>query len=103
LIACAVLAIALITERFLVFRRLPSRDGAQEELDRLETALVNRGEEAVVVECNRGEGILHYVFASLLKRYDVLMIEQREFQGTNEEIIRMSEAGGGGQSATPRA
>ena len=97
LIGCAILSLALIIERFWVFRHLPTRDGAQEELDRVETTLANRGEQAVVEECNQGKGVLNYMFASLLQRYDVLMLEQREFQGTHEEIIRLAEAGGGTQ------
>ena len=97
LVGCAVLSLAFIIERMWVFGRLPSHTQAQEELDRLETSLVNGGEEAVVEECNQGRGVLNYVFASLLRRYDTLMLEQREFQETHEEIIRLSEAGGGGQ------
>ena len=97
LIGCAVLSLALVLERIWVFRGLPGRDSAQEELERVETALVDRGEEAVVEECNQGKGVLNYLFASLLQRYDVLMIEQREFKGTHEEIIRLSEAAGGAQ------
>ena len=99
LIACAIVSVALIIERFWVLRRLPNTQGAQEELDRLEHTLVNRGEEGAVEECNQGKGVLNYMFAALLSRYHVLMMEQREFQGTHEEIIRLSEAGGGGQVA----
>ena len=97
LIGCAVLSLALIIERVVVYRRLPDRNEAQEELERVETALIDRGEEAVVEECNQGKGVLNYMFAALLQRYDVLIIEQREFQGTHEEIIRLSEAAGGAQ------
>jgi biopolymer transport protein ExbB len=97
LIGCALLALAFIIERMVVFSRLPTRDQAQQELDRLETSLANRGEEAVVEECNQGTGVLNFVFASLLRRYDTLMLEQREFQETHEEIIRLAEAGGSGQ------
>ena len=37
----------------------------------------------MVEECNQGKGVLNYMLeaAALLQRYDVLMIEQREFQG----------------------
>jgi biopolymer transport protein ExbB len=97
LVGCAVLSLAFIIERLWVFSRLPGREDAQVELDRLETTLVNNGEEAVVEACNQGKGILNYVFAALLRRYDTLMLEQREFQETNEEMIRLAEAGGGGQ------
>ena len=98
LIACAILAIAYSIERLWIFSQLPTQEEAQSELDRLETALRNGGEQAVVEECNQGKGLLNYVFASLLKRYDTLMIEQREFKETNEEIIRLADAGGGGRS-----
>ena len=97
LVGCAVLALAFIIERLWVFGHLPTRDQAQEELDRLESTLMNRGEEAVVEECNQGRGVLNFVFASLLRRYNTLMLEQREFKDTNEEIIRLSEESGGGQ------
>ena len=99
LIGCAILSLAFIIERFFVFRGLPNRESAQEQLDQVEAALVSRGGNAVVEECNQGKGVLNYVFASLLQRYDVLMMEQREFQGTHDKIIRLSEAGGGGQVA----
>jgi biopolymer transport protein ExbB len=97
LVGCAVLSLAFIIERLWVFSRLPSRTQAQEDLQRIESALVRGGEDAVVDECNQGKGVLNYVFASLLARYDTLMVEQREFQETHEEIIQLSEAGGGGQ------
>ena len=97
LITCAILAIAYSIERLWIFKQLPTPEEAQNELDRLENALHNGGEQAVVEECNQGKGLLNYVFASLLKRYDTLMIEQREFKETNEEIIRLADAGGGGQ------
>ena len=97
LVGCAVLALAFIVERLWVYSHLPSREQAQEELDRLESTLINRGEDAVVEECNQGKGVLNFVFASLLRRYDTLMLEQREFKDTNEAIIRLSEESGGGQ------
>ncbi|MCY3666561.1 MAG: hypothetical protein OXH81_12945, partial [Gemmatimonadetes bacterium] len=63
LIACAILAIAYSIERLWIFSQLPTSEEAQSELDRLETALRNGGEQAVVEECNQGKGLLNYVFA----------------------------------------
>ncbi len=97
LVGCAVLSLAFIIERLWVFSRLPGRTQAQEDLQRFESALVRGGEDTVVEECNQGKGVLNYVFASLLTRHNTLMLEQREFQETHEEIIQLSEAGGGGQ------
>ena len=96
LIGCAVLAIAYSIERFWVLSRLPSPEEAKSQLDRVEEALLKGGEEAVVEVCNKGKGLLNFMFASLLKRYDTLMIEQREFRETHEEIARLAEAAGGG-------
>ena len=97
LIACAVLAIGYSIERFWVFSQLPSHPDAKGALERLEQALRNGGEEQVVEECNKGRGLLNFVFASLLRRYDTLRIEQQEFKETNEEIMRLAQEGGGGE------
>ena len=97
LVACAVLAIAYAIERFWILGHMPGQDEAKEELDRLEGALLNGGHSAVAAECAKGSGVMNYVFASLLKRHDTLLIEQREFQDTHKEIVRLSELGGGGE------
>ncbi|MEW6751388.1 MAG: MotA/TolQ/ExbB proton channel family protein [Candidatus Latescibacterota bacterium] len=97
LIGCAILAVAFAIERFWVLSHLPSASRAKEELDRAEAFLLRGGKEAVVEACNRGRGVLNYVLASLVKRHDALLIEQREFQQTHEEIIRLAEIGGGGE------
>ena len=96
LIGCAVLSIAYIIERLWVFGQLPDPEVAQAELDQLERTLIDRGETATVEQCNQGKGLLNFVFAALLRRYDTLMIEQREFKDTHEEMIRLAGAGGGG-------
>ena len=94
---CAILAIAYTFERLWVLGHIPAPDRAKEELDRLEAALLNGGREAVVEECNQGKGVLNFIFSSLLKRHDTLLIEQREFQETNQEILRLAESAGGGE------
>jgi biopolymer transport protein ExbB/TolQ len=96
LIGCALLAVAYSIERFWVFSRLPNAAAAKAELDGLEEALLAGGRERVVEACNQGTGVLNFVFASLLRRHDTLVIEQREFHETHEEILRLAEAGGGG-------
>ncbi len=96
LIGCAVLSIAYILERLWVFSQLPSSEAAQQELDELERILIDRGEEATVEQCNQGKGLLNFVFAALLRRYDTLMIEQREFKDTHEEMIQLAQSSGGG-------
>ncbi len=94
---CAVLAVAYTIERLWVLGHIPAPGRAKEELDRLEASLLNGGREAVVEECNEGKGVLNFIFSSLLRRHDTLLIEQREFQETNQEIVRLAESAGGGE------
>ena len=94
---CAILAVAYTIERLWVLGHIPAPGRAKEELDRLEASLLNGGREAVVEECNQGKGVLNFIFSSLLKRHDTLLIEQREFQETNQEIVRLAESAGGGE------
>jgi biopolymer transport protein ExbB/TolQ len=94
LIFSAVLAAAYSIERALVLRGMPTADEAKAELDALEDTLARGGQDAAVARCNEGKGVLNFVFARLLKRHDALVVEQREFQQTNEEIIRRAEMGG---------
>jgi biopolymer transport protein ExbB len=96
LILCGILAIAYTVERLWVLGKLPDPDAAQSELERLEQALKNNGQEAAADECNQGRGVLNYVFAALIRRHNTLEIEQREFKDTHDEIMRLAELGGGG-------
>ena len=93
---CAVMAIAYTIERSWILSRMPSPESAKAELDGLEAALLSGGQEAVVERCNQGTGVLNYVFSSLLRRHNTLLIEQREFQQTHDEIARLADSGGGG-------
>ena len=94
LILSAVLAIAYSIERALVLNRMPTADEAKAQLDDLEKTLARGGQDAAVARCNEGKGVINFVFARLLKRHDMLIVEQREFRDTNEEIIRRAEMGG---------
>lgn len=97
LILCAILVVAYSIERFLVLSRMPSPEQAKDQLDALEDALRRGGQERAAELCNEGKGVLNFVFARILKRHNTLMIEQREFRETNEEIIKRAEMGGSGE------
>ena len=99
LVACAVLSIAYILERLWVLSRVPDGEEAKTQLDRVEEILASQGEEAAAGHCTNGKGVLNYIFAALMKRYDKLLIEQREFRGTRDQIIRLAQAGGAGDLA----
>ena len=99
LMLCAVLSIAYIIERLWVLSKVPDEVRAKRQLDQLEQVLSVQGEEAAARHCARGKGVLNYIFAALMKRYDKLMIEQREFRGTRERIIELASVGGAGELA----
>lgn len=97
LIICGLLSVCLSIERFLVLNALPNAEQSKEELEHIEAALLRDGQQSAVQICEEGKGVLNFVFASLLKRYNTLIIEQEEFKATNEEIIKLGEVGGGGE------
>ena len=92
---CAIMGLAYTIERIWVLRLMPESDQAKAQLDELEAAL-ERSPEAAVEQCSQGKGGLNYVFSALLKRHTTLMIEQREFQATHQEIVDLAESAGGG-------
>ena len=97
LILCALLAIAFIFERLIVLSKVPTAQQAEAQLETVERVLTGEGEEAAVEHCARGRGPLNYVFAALMKRYDTLMIEHREFESTRGRMIEMTSKGGAGE------
>ena len=74
LIICGLLSVGLSVERFLVLNSLPDEEESKEELENLEKALLQEGQESAVQICENGKGALNFVFASLLKRYNTLII-----------------------------
>jgi biopolymer transport protein ExbB len=94
LILGAILTITYSIERLWVFSKTPGPEEAKAQLDELEDLLSRGSAEQAVNRCNEGRGVLNYVFARLLRRHAALVIEQREFNETNEEIIRASEMAG---------
>ncbi|MFC1651387.1 MotA/TolQ/ExbB proton channel family protein [Candidatus Latescibacterota bacterium] len=80
LLAAALTAIAVIFERFVVFSRIPAPAKADKQLEDVENALTSGGLEECANIVAKGKGILNYLFARLLKRYDTLVIEKRDLE-----------------------
>ena len=97
LLICSLLAIAYAVERFWILSRIPGSNEAEEQLEEAERCLREDGEEAAAHSCAEGRGVLNYLFTALMKRYDQLMIEQKEFQETRREIEQLGEMAGGGE------
>jgi biopolymer transport protein ExbB len=94
---CAVLSLAFILERVWVLSRIPGEQAAQQTLEEAERALADRGQEAAAQYCADHKGPLCFIFASLLKRFDTLMLERREFRPTNERLARLAGQAGAGK------
>ncbi len=86
LLTAAVVGIAVIFERFVVLYKIPSAKKAESELVAVEQALTDGGIEGCAQKIAKGKGVLNYIFARLMKRYDTLVIEKRELQARRSEI-----------------
>jgi biopolymer transport protein ExbB len=78
LLAVALFSVAAIFERFMTFSRIPKPKQAEKQLQVVEDALRNGGMEECVKVVAKGKGILNYIFARLLKRYDMLVVEKKD-------------------------
>ncbi len=86
LLAAALTAIAVSFERFVVLSRIPKTANAERQLEEMEAILNESGLEAAAQKVSKGKGILNYIFARLLKRYDSLVIEKMELERTHKAI-----------------
>jgi len=80
LLLAAVMGIAVIFERFIVLHRIPTAKSAEKQLELVEEALTAGGLEECAKVVAKGKGVLNYVFARLLKRYDTLVIEKKDLE-----------------------
>ena len=78
LLIAALAAIAVVFERFVVLQRIPTAAKADKQLETMENALNESGLEECAKIVSKGKGILNYIFARVLKRYDNLVIEKRD-------------------------
>lgn len=80
LLVAALLGIAVIFERLIVLMRVPTAQKAEKELEKIEVALTSGGLEECAQIVSKGKGLLNYIFARLLKRYDNLLIEKKDLE-----------------------
>jgi len=94
LLLAALTAIAVIFERFVVLHRIPSPSKAEKMLEGVEQALTDGGLEGCAQHVSKGKGILNYIFARLLKRYDVLVMEKKELRERRKQASGGQDIGG---------
>jgi len=80
LLLAAILGIAVIFERFVVLFRIPTPQKAEKQLAQIEEVLYSGSLEDCAKVVTKGKGILNYVFARLLRRYDTLLIEKKDLE-----------------------
>ena len=85
LLAAALSAIAVVFERFVVLHRIPNAEKAEKQLEEVERALSEGGLEGCASKISKGKGILNYIFARILKRFDILVMEKKELDKRREE------------------
>ena len=78
LLAVAIFALGIIFERMLTFARVPKPKEAEKQLHILEEAMKKGGMEECVKVVSKGKGLLNYVIAHLLRRYDTLLMEKND-------------------------
>ena len=86
LLAAALVAIAVIFERFVVLHRMPGPTKCEKQLTEVEEALTSGGLEGCAQKVSAGKGVLNYIFARLLRRYDTLLLEKRELKQRRQEV-----------------
>jgi len=93
LLAAAVSAIAVVFERFIILHRMPSAVKAEQQLEELEQTLSQGGLQSVAEKVSKGKGILNYIFARLLKRYDILVMEKKDLALRRKEASKGKDIG----------
>ena len=80
LLLAAIFGIAVLFERIVVLFRIPTPAKAEKQLAQIEEVLQSGSLEECAKVVTKGKGILNYVFARLLKRYDTLVIMKKDLK-----------------------
>ncbi|MFA6470650.1 MAG: MotA/TolQ/ExbB proton channel family protein [Candidatus Latescibacterota bacterium] len=78
LLATALTGLAVIFERTITLHRLPSAKSCEKQLKDIEAEFDRTGLEGTAKKVAKGKGVMNYVFARLLKRFDTLAGEKRD-------------------------
>lgn len=100
LLFAALAAIAVVFERLVVLHRMPKPAKAEQELEDVEAALTEGGLEGCASKISKGKGVLNYIFARQLKRYDLLVMEKRELAQRRKSMA--GDEGGAGSDAVSK-
>ena len=94
LLLCSVLAITFIVERAWTLWRVSGEERLEEELGGIRRVLSEEGMEAVLEGTVKGKGVLNFVFARLIRRYDALRGEGGPPEEMRSELMREADDAG---------
>jgi|TARA_A100001037_G_scaffold80644_2_gene72770 biopolymer transport protein ExbB len=95
LLVCSLIVLVVSIDRLLSYLRLPSEADAENQLNEVESLLKKDGDAATVEYFTQNSGVLNYVFARLLKRFDSLVLENRtDVEDMRQELITVTEEAG---------
>ena len=95
LLLCSLVALGIVLDRLWHLLRVPSEDAAEQELTEAETVLAGQGEKGAVEHLRQGSGVLNFILAALLKRYDILVLENRtDIEDMRQELIQATQEAG---------
>ena len=95
LLLCSLIALGVIIDRLLSLGRVPTEEQAEEQLNAAEEVIKTQGEEGAIENFRQGRGVLNFIFAALVKRYDTLVLENRtDIEDMRQELITATEEAG---------
>ncbi|MDP7447316.1 MAG: hypothetical protein QF689_01895, partial [Candidatus Latescibacteria bacterium] len=87
LVVMSVVALTVLMERLIVLHRAPGEDEIERALNEVEQIVKQSGEKAAAEHCAQGRGFVNYVFLALMKRFDVLVLEERDADDMRDELV----------------
>ncbi len=92
LLICSLITVGVIIDRLIGIYSVPSDEGAEGQLEETENVLKSQGMEALVEHLKQGSGVLNYVFAAILRRFDTLILENRtDVEDMRQELIAVTD------------
>jgi biopolymer transport protein ExbB len=95
MLLCSLIALGVIIDRLWNLMRVPDEEEAEQQLTAAEDVLKSQGEGGAVEQFRQGSGVINFIFAALVKRYDTLVLENRtNIEDMRQELILATEEAG---------
>jgi biopolymer transport protein ExbB len=95
MLLCSLIALGVIIDRLFNLMKVPGEEEAEQQLNAAEDVLKSQGEGGAVDQFRQGSGVLNFIFAALVKRYDSLVLENRtDLEDMRQELILATEEAG---------